>query len=245
MSSSPLGPQDMAPQDAAPLDAADAAPLAANLVGGQGDGADAERRAGGARAGGSYSRFVVWMKVLLPFFALGLIALVVAWPRLKGDNTFRLGFSSASLSGEAEPGMDNARYVGTDENRKPYAVTADLARIVSDGGGVVDLELPKADLTLEDGTWLVLTANTGRYERTGATLNLQGGVNLFHDTGYEITTEQLLVNLNAGSAEGHKPLAGHGPFGELTAQGIKLIDKGRVIHFTGPAQLVLYAPPSE
>lgn len=231
MSSSPIGSEDTAL-----LDAADAAPLAANLVGGQ-DGGAAR-----GRAGGGYSRFVAWTKVLLPFFALGLIALVIAWPRLKSDNTFRLGFASVSLSGEADPGMDNARYMGTDENRKPYSVTADLARIVSDGGGVVDLDLPKADLTLEDGTWLVLTANTGRYERKGATLNLQGGVNLFHDTGYEITTEQLLVSLNAGAAEGHTPLSGHGPFGELKAEGIKLIDKGRVIYFTGPAQLILYTP---
>lgn len=237
MTGRPLGPQN--PDT---LEQADGAPLAANLVGGS-----AADRSAGARevdtqgAGGSYSRFVTWMKVLLPFLALGLIALVVAWPRLKADSTFRIGFASVSLTGDAEPGMDNARYVGTDENRKPYSVTADLARIVSEDSGQVDLELPKADLTLEDGTWLVLTANTGRYMRTTATLDLTSGVNLFHDTGYEISTEKLLVDLNAGGAEGDTPVNGHGPFGELKAQGIKLVDKGQVIYFTGPARLILYA----
>lgn len=233
MTRSPIGPHD-----ATPLETADAAPLAANLVGGAHDGA--ATRTG--HAGGSYSRFVVWTKVLLPFLALALVALVIAWPRLSSDDTFRLGFASVSLSGEADPGMDNARYVGTDENRQPYSVTADLARIVSEGGGTVDLELPKADLTLEDGTWLVLTANTGRFTRDAAVLELHGGVNLFHDTGYEISTEQLSVDLKSGTAEGHTPLSGHGPFGELKAQGLKLINKGQVIHFTGPAQLILYAP---
>ena len=221
-------------QDAASYEAADAAPLAANLVG----GADGART---GRAGGGYSKFVVWTKVLLPFLALVLIALIIAWPGLNSDDTFRIGFASVSLTGEAEPGMDNARYVGTDENRQPYSVTADLARIVAEGGNEVNLELPKADLTLEDGTWLVLTADTGRYMRDAATLDLEGSVNLFHDTGYEISTQQLAVDLKAGTAEGHTPLSGHGPFGELKAQGLKLIDKGRVIYFTGPAQLILYA----
>lgn len=220
------------------LEEADGAPLAANLVGGHDDDA---QKAPQRYVGGSYSRFVVWMKVLLPFLALGLIALVVAWPRLKADNAFRIGFATVTLTSETEPGMDNARYVGTDKNSKPYSVTADLARMVAGNDGLVDLELPKADLTLENGTWLVMTANTGRYTRDTSSLNLVGGVNVFHDTGYEISTDQLTVDLKAGAAEGHAPVNGHGPFGELKGQGIRLIDKGKVIYLTGPAQLVLFA----
>lgn len=236
--------RSIGPDATGSLAKADGAPLAANLVGGAEDGRGAGE-ANGKKAGGGYSRFVRWMKILLPFFAIGLIVLVVIWPRLKTDETFRIGFASVNFTGDAEPGMDNARYVGTDENRQPYSVTADLARIVAEDNAQVDLELPKADLTLEDGTWLVLTANTGRYIRADASLALEGGVNLFHDTGYEISTEKLMVDLNAGSAEGHTPLSGHGPFGELKAQGIKLIEKGRVIFFTGPARVILYASPVE
>lgn len=231
MISSPTGDKDTAA-----FDAADKAPLAANLVGGANDGGD--RRA----AGGGYSKFVVWTKVVLPFLALILVALVIAWPRIQGDDTFQIGFAQVSLSGETEAGMDNARYVGTDENRQPFSVTADLGRILSETDGVVALELPKADLTLKDGTWLVMTANTGRYFQNESMLALKGGVNLFHDTGYEITTEILDVDLKAGGAKGDTPINGHGPFGELKAQGINLVDKGRVIYFTGPAQVILYTP---
>lgn len=230
-----ISPQD--PLDAATALAQDRSPLAANLVG----GAEAPaRRSIKARSADSYSRFVAWMKVLLPFLALGLIALVVLWPQLKTDDTFRIGFATVRLSGDAEPGMDNVRYVGTDDNRQPYSVTADLARLVDGEEGTVDMEMPKADLTLEDGTWLVLTADSGRYLRHGAHLDLEGGVNLFHDTGYEITTDKLAVELKQGVATSATPLSGHGPFGELKAQGLRLIDKGQVIYFTGPAQLTLY-----
>lgn len=230
------------PHDAPPGEITDAelnaSPLAANLVGGDEGQARSEQRRPRLRSGGGYSRFVAWMKILLPFLALGLIALIVIWPRLKSEDTFRIGFSSVRLSGTAEPGVDNARYMGTDDNRQPYSITADLARIETDG--LYSLEMPKADLTLEDGTWLVLTADTGRFRQGQQELELEGGVNLFHDTGYEISTDQLMVDLKRNVAESRTPVAGHGPFGELRSQGLKLIDKGRIIYFTGPAELILY-----
>ena len=222
-------------------------PLAANLVGGShasSQNSQDPQYPPSLRAGGAYSRFVSLTKVLLPFLALGVVALVIIWPRLKSEKTFSIGFSSAQLGGETQPGMDNARYVGTDDNRQPYSVTADLARIISKSSGELDLDMPKAGLTMDDGTWLVLTADTGRYNGDAGTLSLQGSVNLFHDTGYEISTQQLKVFLKTGMAEGSQPLSGHGPFGELKAQGIKLIDKGKVMYFTGPAQLILYTPQS-
>ncbi|MEG3616839.1 LPS export ABC transporter periplasmic protein LptC [Magnetovibrio sp. PR-2] len=218
-----------------------AAPLASNLVGGDDDAYRAaqehRRRMGGS---GGYSRFVRLMKLLLPFLALGLVALIVVWPQLKGEDTFRIGFSSVRLSGTTEPGVDNARFMGTDDNRQPYSITADLARIDTSLDGLVRMEMPKADLTLDDGTWLVLTADNGRFFENRQRLELEGTVNLFHDTGYEISTQELNVDLRKSTALSETPVAGHGPFGELTSRGLQLLEKGNVIHFTGPAQLVLY-----
>lgn len=234
------GPVDKAP-GAAQGSAKGAAPLASNLVGGDDDAnraAQEHRRRMGASGG--YSRFVRMMKLLLPFLALGLVALIVIWPRLKSEDTFRIGFSSVRLSGTTEPGVDNARFMGTDENRQPYSITADLARIDASMDGLVRMEMPKADLTLDDGTWLVLTADNGRFFEDHQRLELEGTVNLFHDTGYEISTQELNVDLQKSTAVSETPVAGHGPFGELTSRGLKLFDKGNVIHFTGPAQLVLY-----
>jgi len=237
-SSGPREPSDLDRSDSPQKDS-NGGPFAANLVGGENSPI---ALSGDRSAGGGYSKFVSMMKIVLPFIALALVGLVVVWPRLKPDSTFSIGFSSIQLSGEAQPGMDNARYVGTDSNRQPYSVTADVARIISEANSLVALELPKADLTLDDGTWLVLTAKTGRYDGDKATLALDGDVNLFHDTGYEISTQKLMVYLNQGLAESDVPLNGHGPFGAINAQGLKLIDKGRLIHFAGPAQLTLYAP---
>lgn len=234
------GPESGDSSATSPQGAQNAAPLAANLVGGSGSSGGSGRR---TPHGGTYSRFVRLMKFLLPFLALGLVALIVIWPRIKGEDGFRIGFSSVRLSGTVEPGVDNARFMGTDDNRQAYSVTADMARM--DADGLVKMIMPKADLTLDDGTWLVLTADDGRFYENEQRLELEGNVNLFHDTGYEMLTRELELNLRTSVATSKTKVVGHGPFGELNSSGLKLIDKGRVMFFTGPAKLNLYPAQSK
>ncbi len=188
-----------------------------------------------------YSRFVVIMKLLLPTIALLLVGLVAVWPYLQStDNRFRIGFSALKAREAKDPAMVNARYVGTDKDNQPFSVTADLAKNLMAGGAELELEMPKADITLEDGTWLVLTAESGIYNRQTGTLDLIGAVNLFHDSGYEINTDKAIIALDKGIAVGTEPVFGQGPFGNLTAEGFRLEDKGKYIVFTGKAKLVLY-----
>jgi lipopolysaccharide export system protein LptC len=93
---------------------------------------------------------------------------------------------------------------------------------------------------LKDGTWLVLTAASGVYERTAKTLDLTGAVTLFHDTGYEIRTQSARVDLEQGTAEGQEPVHGQGPFGDLQSEGFRMIGKGETIFLTGKSKVVFY-----
>ncbi len=196
----------------------------------------------------AYSRFVSLMKFLLPVVALLLIALVVAWPHINtGDLGFRLGVTVLKLTGADDPSMINPRYVGTDSDNQPFSITADLARNVSQSGSKVTLVMPKADITLEDGTWLVLTANDGVFARAEKKLNLAGSVNLYHDSGYEFRTDRAIIDLTAGIAESNDPVHGQGPFGQLQSSGFRMVNKGKVIYFLGKSKLTLYPgakPPS-
>ncbi len=188
-----------------------------------------------------YSQFVVLMKFALPVVALILIALVVAWPHLQTEDLrFRIGFAALKASEAEDPSMVNPRYLGTDTDNQPYTVTADLARKLGEKSTNVELEMPKADLGLEDGTWMVLTAKQGVYGRGEKILDLEGNVVLYHDSGYEFLTEKAKIDLNTSVATGKVPVVGQGPFGELQAQGFRLVDKGKTIYFTGKSRVVLY-----
>ena len=194
-----------------------------------------------------YSRFVNFMKIVLPALAFIVIALIVAWPQIiSSDLGFRVGITLMKLTGDENPSMINPRYVGTDAERQPFSITADLARNIANGGMEVNLVRPKADITLKDGTWLVLTANDGIFYKGRNRLELDGAVTLYHDSGYEFFTKRASVNLKTGTARSLEPVNGQGPFGQLNAAGFHMIDKGKVIHLLGKSKLVLYpgAKPS-
>ena len=206
-------------------------------------GGDIEARApvsGPFRRGG-YSRFVAIAKLVLPLVAAALLGLLWAWPNLRGtDSRFRLSFSEFVTRETVGPSMVNPRYVGVDNQQQPYSITSDAARNSIVDRMKIDLIVPKGDIALGDGTWLILTADTGVYARTAKTLDLFGGVTLFHDSGYEIRTDSAYVDLEKSTAEGYRPVHGHGPFGDLRAEGFILLEKGKVIRFTGKSKLVLY-----
>ena len=181
------------------------------------------------------------MKFLLPTVALALVVLVVLWPQIYFDTSkFSIGFSRLKSSGGEFPSMVNARFVGTDRRNQPFAVTADLAKSTSLGSSNVELEMPKADLARNDGSSIMLTANSGLYDQTDKTLKLQGAVNLFHDSGYEFRTTSADVDLATGTATGSKPVEGQGPFGQLFGEGFRITGDGKRLLFNGKAKLTIF-----
>lgn len=188
-----------------------------------------------------YSRFVQMMKFILPMVALALVILVIAWPYLKSnDLSFRLNFAALNAGQTEDPAMVNPRYLGVDKDNQAYSITADLARKLTEEDDDVELEMPKADIALEDGTWLVLTAENGIFRRLKKTLDLTGAVNLFHDSGFEFRTDKAQVDLESGTATGNVAVRGQGPFGDIYAEGFRLTDKGKTILFTGKSKLIIY-----
>lgn len=188
-----------------------------------------------------YSRGVRLLKLFLPVVALVLVVIVVAWPYIQKESIqLTIGFATGSVDGSEEPTMVNPRYTGVDSDQQPFSVTADLARNLVLDTTRVELEMPKADITLGDGTWLAVTAETGVFGRTESLLDLSGSVNMFHDQGYEMTTDAVRIDLESRTAESTTSVVGQGPIGELRSEGFRMNNRDRVIHFTGKASLRLY-----
>ncbi len=187
-----------------------------------------------------YSIFVGFMKVLLPAMAAALVLLVVAWPQFTiQDDGFRLSVSKLA-PGQAESlTMLNARFDGVDDKDRPYSITADMATQSESDKDLIALELPKADITLQDGAWLALTARSGEYRRDSKMLDLSGSVSLFHDRGFELRSETARVYLGRGMAEGAQPVEGQSSIGTIRAEGFRVLDRGARILFLGRSQLTI------
>ena len=193
-----------------------------------------------AAANGNYSSFVGAMKIVLPAIAVGIILLVVAWPRFQQrDEGFRLGVSSVTPEDVQNLRMVSPRYQGTDRRGEPFTVTADSAIKKNPQSDVIELSNPMADITVTAGNWVAIKADYGVYREQDQQLDLIGKVDLYHDDGYEFETLAAHVNMVDNTAQGDDPVYGQGPFGTIKSQGFRVLDKGQRIIFTGKAHLLL------
>ena len=183
--------------------------------------------------------FVGLAKRLLPALALGLLALVVFWPEIEGnEDRSRMSFRRTAQPRPESLRVVSPRYQDVDELSRPYTITARAAQQLG-AEQILDLEAPRGDMVLTDGGWVHVSADTGRYDRPRHHLDLAGDVTVHHDNGMVFRTQQAAVAIEEGSASGDVPVAAQGPFGTIEAEGFRLKEQGAVVVFTGKAHAVL------
>lgn len=179
-------------------------------------------------------------KYVLPVVALGLLSSIALWPELSrtvanGRVTWRRLTAISTSAGT----MLQPRYHGLDERGRPYTVSADTANRV--GPLRIDLKAPVGDVTLENGTWMLLRARSGVFMQHVNELDLQDHVFLYRGDGTTMTSATATMNLKQGAGTSSDYTHAEGPFGVLDAQGFTMVDKGAVVQFHGPAKLVMNA----
>jgi len=178
-------------------------------------------------------------KWLLPVGALALLAVIALWPEFdRAEDRGRLAFRRASQTSAEAMRLSGARYQGVDEQGRPVNVTATSA-VQQEQRDIIDLTRPRADMVTSSGAWVLLEAEKGQYAQARDHLDLEGKVTLWHDDGSTLRTEAAEIDLAAGNAEGHRPVAAQGPFGTLVSEGFRLENRGQVVVFTGKAKAVL------
>src|SRR5713101_7320564 len=187
-----------------------------------------------------YSRRLALLKRVLPAVGVGLLLLVVVWPRLAPLwERMRLAFPAIDLREARELRMINPRYAGSDRLGRPFVVTATVGRQVPNRQDLMSLEAPRADVKTHRGADIAVTAATGIYQSQAQLLDLFGEVTLVHQNGTRFVTDSARVDVANNAAEGSDPIAGEGPSGDIKADGFRILDRGDTIIFTGKSDMVL------
>lgn len=216
----------------------------------------APRLFAGAPSHRRHSRTVRLLRVLLPAIAVVLIAIMFGWSHLlplieawrqPADAQVAPAYPASANPTEAalqaQQEVASPRFMGVGSDNLPYSVTADRALQNQDGQGMIVLDNPAAEMTLRDGHWLSLQAARGEFDRRAQTLLLLGGVQLFHDDGYSISTERVAIDLTAQTAAGTSPAEAHGPALAVQTQGF-VIDIGQgLVRLQGPSTMILRGAP--
>jgi lipopolysaccharide export system protein LptC len=184
-----------------------------------------------------YSRFVGLMKFALPLIALALAGLVAIWPQLQ--ETGDAPALEPEVAQQSSTEMISPRYFGTDEADRPYSIIGRSARQLGDTGEIIELTEPEAEITLEDGAWMILLADFGRLNQVDSEIYLRGSVNVFRDDGYEFLTDEAFIDLDTRNAWGDMPVEGQGPGAQVVAQGFRIENGGTTVVFTGESRMLL------
>jgi lipopolysaccharide export system protein LptC len=190
--------------------------------------------------GGPYSRRVALLKRLLPAIGASLLLLIALWPRL-APLWERMPFAlpPIDLREARELRMLSPRYAGLDRLGRPYVVTAAVGHQVPNRQDLMSFDGPRADMKTHGGADVVITADTGVYQQLTELLDMFGHVTLLHENGTRFVSNSARVDVAHNSAEGNEPVEGHGPSGDVKAQGFRVYDKGDTIVFTGRSDLLL------
>ncbi len=186
-----------------------------------------------------YSAFIRSMRITLPLIALAIITILFSWNIFKTDDMAPAKPDAKTASAIGKNELLNPKFDSVDDKNQPYTITAERALQDTDGELMV-LDAPMADIVLNSGTWLAIKSRQGAFRQESQRLLLKDDVRLFHDDGYSAKTQELDVDLKAGTARTNVKITGHGPAGTLNASGMYADSKAEVLIFTGPAKIVLY-----
>jgi lipopolysaccharide export system protein LptC len=191
------------------------------------------------------ARFVGLLRVALPVIALGVVMIGLVWPLVWDNATgFRLNGARVKPDRGDYSTMDNPRFSGVDGHDRPYVITADRAVQIRRDDKVYDLTQPKGDIVQDDGRWVYVQANAGRYFQETRQLDLAGDVTLYHDKGSRLEGERARVDVVTGDVASDRPVEGYGPSGTVHAQGVHVSNNGRKLVFTGRSHMVIDNQPT-
>ena len=144
-------------------------------------------------------------KWLLPAIALMLLASIAVWPEIeRATDTARIAIRRMGSEIEGAR-LTDARYHGVDEQGRPYTLTADMAEQA--GTDRINLTIPKGDITLGNGTWLMVQAKHGVFLQHSNQLDLSREVTMYRDDGTTLTTASASIDLDSRS-QGRPAVAG-------------------------------------
>jgi lipopolysaccharide export system protein LptC len=187
----------------------------------------------------AYTHFVLASKVMLSLLVLMVLVFMVAIPLVgKQKSGVRVAFGSIEEKQEDTPPiMMNPRFQGVDNNNQAYLVTASTA--LQTDNTTITLEEVEADLTTKDNAWLALMARQGILDLDAQSLLLQGNVQLYHDGGNEMRTEQVRLDFENMAAFGESPVQVQGNFGHIRADQFSILDRGDRLLFNHHVYVLL------
>lgn len=166
--------------------------------------------------GSQHDRLIRIAKVALPSAVGVLIAFLALAPlEERGDVSFILDKNKVENAPERMR-VDVARYVGEDDQGRPFQITAKSAVQRSSDLPIVDISGMLARLWLAQGP-VTMIANLARYNLDEQIVRVLGPIRVAGPDGYRLNTSDVTVDLRRRSVTGSGGVTGEMRLGQFSA----------------------------
>ncbi|MEL7126161.1 MAG: hypothetical protein AAGK30_08020 [Pseudomonadota bacterium] len=171
-----------------------------------------------------YSRFVAWLKVLLPLAALALLSTLFLLSR-NTDPVAAIPFADDDLLDRVrDEQITGPFFSGTTTDGDRVSVAAGTMR--TGLGAASTVEDLSAQIDMLSGTRIILFSDAGQFDMANARSNLTGNVVVTTSTGFKMTTDTLTADFDAMRVEAPQSVTALSPFGTLNAGQMRMEKRG-------------------
>lgn len=188
-----------------------------------------------------YSRFIRFMKLLLPLMLVGIIGLLIIWPQISQVETVPLNQDDlrALQSAERENRLLRPVFNTLDNQGRPFSITAESARQSREAQETVFLTAPQAEIHDDTESVYSLEAKTGTYDQNAKILILGDGVLLRDTDDNVLTTDRLITDIPQNRAQSEGPATLTTRMGTIEGQSVIIDHQKQTTVFQGPAKAVI------
>lgn len=177
-----------------------------------------------------HSRRVRFLKRALPIGAVAFAGVFIAAIYMSSPGS--IGFQLASTSVEnGRLVMQDPKLDGFTSDNRAYSMNAARASQLIGNGNRIDLEGIDARLPLDEDDWIMVTAETGTFDRAANRLEVTSPMRARTEKGIDARFQSALVDIASGTLETSDPVEIDLDGTRISADSMQITDDGKIMIF--------------
>ena len=181
------------------------------------------------------------LSVVLVGIGVAMTLIIASWLGfLHQSRDSKLEIKDVKIVNSGEIARTGARYQGFTSSGKPFLITATQASEANDGTGRVDMQQPRATITMRNGQVIKLESKTGVFDRPDDVVNMAGDVIVTQPAkNLMLASDALFADLKLGEMRSLVPVTVTDDTRRIDAETMSVFDNGNRILFGGTARMVM------
>ena len=181
------------------------------------------------------------LSVVLLGIGVAVTLLVASWLGfLHQSSDSKLEIKDVKMSSSGEIALTGARYQGVTSSGQPFLITADQASEANNGSGHIDMQQPRATITMKNGQIIKLQSNYGVFDQPDNIVDMAGNVVVVQPArNLTLMSDSLFADLKLGEMRSLVPVTVTDDARRINAETMTIFDNGDRILFGGAARMVM------